>query len=108
MTLLPAKRLESAARLYRKGRTRVVWMNGVLYGGGSLFVLLNALDYFLDKGAPFQSSDLTRVIALLVLSVAAGYLYGHLTWRTLTCTFSSEHQDKPDPAISPNAHKPVQ
>ena len=102
MTLLPAKRLESAACLYRKGRARVLWIDGVLYRGGSLFVFLNVLDYFLDKGAPFRSSDLMRIVAFLALSVAAGYLYGRFTWRTLTCTFS------PDPGISPDPHKPVQ
>lgn len=102
MTLLPAKRLESAARLYRKGRNRVLWINGVLYGGGSLFVLLNVLDYFFDNGAPFRSSDLTRVIGFFALSVAAGYLYGRFTWRNLACTFS------PDPSASPDPHKPVQ
>ena len=108
MTLLPAKRLESAAHLYRKGRTRVVWMNGVLYGGGSLFVLLNVLDYFLDKGAPFQSSDLMRIVAFLALSVAVGYLYGRFTWRNLACTFSPDPKASQDPSISPDPHKPVQ
>ena len=108
MTLLPAKRLESAARLYRKGRTRVVWMNGVLYCGISLFVFLNVLDYFLDKGAPFRSSDLMRIVAFLALSVTAGYLYGRFTWRNLACTFSPDPQASPDPSASPDPHKPVQ
>ena len=108
MTLLPAKRLESAARLYRNGRTRVVWMNGVLYGGGSLFVLLNVLDYFLDKGAPFRSSDLMRIVAFFALSVAAGYLYGRFTWRNLACTFSPDRKAAPDPSAAPDPHKPVQ
>jgi hypothetical protein len=102
MTLLPAKRLESAARLYRKGRTRVLWIDSVLYRGGSLFVFLNVFDYFLDKGAPFRSSDLMRIVAFLALSVAAGYLYGRFTWRNLACTFA------PDPSVSPDPHKPVQ
>ncbi len=102
MTLLPAKRLESAARLYRKGRTRVLWVDGVLYRGGSLFVFLNVLDYFLDKGAPFRSSDLMRIVAFFALSVTAGYLYGRFTWRNLACTFS------PDPGTSPGPHNPVQ
>jgi hypothetical protein len=102
MTLLPVKRLESAARLYRKGRARVLWINGVVYGGGSLFVFCNALDYFLDRGAPFRAIGLARVLAYLVLSAVAGYLYGRLTWRNLTCAFS------PDPNVSPDSHKPVQ
>ena len=108
MTLLPAKRLESAARLYRKGRTRVVWMNGVLYCGISLFVFLNVLDYFLDKGAPFRSSDLMRIVAFLALSVTAGYLYGRFTWRNLACTFSPDPRTASDPGASPDPHKPVQ
>ena len=90
--LLPVKRLESAARLYRKGRARVVWVNGVLDGGGSLFVLCNALDYFLDKGALFRPADLVRIVGYLVLSVAAGYLYGRLTWHNLARAFGQPVQ----------------
>jgi hypothetical protein len=111
MTLLPAKRLESAARLYRRGRNRVLWINGVLYGGSSLFVFLNVLDYFLDlldKGKPFRSSDLMRIVAFFVLSAAAGYLYGRFTWRNLACTFSPDLKAAPDPVISPDPHNPVQ
>jgi len=106
--LLPAKRLESAARLYRKGRARVLWVNGVLYSGGSLFVLLNALDYFLDRGAPFRPIDLTRVLACLVLSVAAGYLYGRLTWRALARAFSPDPNVSLDTNVSSDPDKPVQ
>ena len=108
MTLLPAKRLEAAARLYRKGRTRVLWIDGVLYRGGSLFVFLNVFDYFLDKGAPFRSSDVMRIVAFFALSVVAGYIYGRLTWRSLACTFSPDPQASSDPGISPDPHKPVQ
>ena len=90
--LLPAKRLESAARLFRKGRTRVVWISGVLYGGGSLFVFCNALDYFLDRGAPFRTADLVRVAGYLVLSLGGGYIYGRLTWHNLASAFGKPVQ----------------
>jgi hypothetical protein len=90
--LLPAKRLESAARLFRKGRRHVVWINGVLYGGGSLFVLCNALDYFVDRGAPFRTGDLVRVAGYLALSLAAGYIYGRLTWHNLGSAFGKPVQ----------------
>jgi hypothetical protein len=114
MMLLSVKRLEAAARLYRKGRARVLWINGVLYSGGSLFVFCNALDYFLDRGAPFRVIDLTRVLAYLVLSVTAGYLYGRLTWCNLTRAFSRSPNISPDPNVSSNPKvsrgpgKPVQ
>jgi hypothetical protein len=90
--LLPAKRLESAARLYRKGRARVLWVNGVLYAGGSLFVLCNTVDYFFDNGTPFRHADFVRAAGYFALSFVAGYLYGRLTWHNLTCAFGKPVQ----------------
>ena len=54
------RQLLSAARLYRKGRVRVLWVNGVLYFGGSLFLLYNAVDYLIEP----RSRPLERRVAL--------------------------------------------
>jgi hypothetical protein len=78
------RRLMNAGRLYRKGRSYVVWMHGLLFFGGSLFILCNALDYFVfDNGSPFKPVDLIRLGGYLVISVFGGYLYGLRVWRNL-------------------------
>ena len=77
-------RLLSAGRLYRRGRGYVVWVHGLLFFGGALFVLLNAVDYFaFDNGSPFQPIDLLRLSAYLVFSVLGGWFYGLRVWRSL-------------------------
>lgn len=78
------RRLISAGRLYLKGRGYVVWIHGLLFFGGSIFVLCNALDYFFfDNGSPFEPVDLIRLSGYLVLSVLAGWFYGLRVWRSL-------------------------
>lgn len=77
------RRLLSAGRLYRRGRSYVVWIHGVLFFGGSLFLLCNALDFFFDNGAPFRPIDVVRIGGYLVLSIAVGLFYGGRVWRNL-------------------------
>ena len=78
------RRLLSAGRLYRRGRGYVLWVHGLLFFGGCLFILCNALDYFFfDNGSPFKPVDLIRLGGYLVLSVIGGYLYGLRVWRSL-------------------------
>ena len=56
------RRLFRAGLMFRRGRARVVWLNGVLYFGGSLFVLYNAVDYFLEPVArPTPDRKSTRL-----------------------------------------------
>jgi hypothetical protein len=81
------RQLLSAARLYRKGRARVLWINGVLYFGGSLFLLYNAVDYLIEpRSRPTATESFWFVIAFLA-SGAIGYLYGRFTWTNLLRTF---------------------
>lgn len=77
------RKLLSAGRLYRRGRSYVVWVHGLLFFGGSVFLLCNALDYFFDNGAPFHFTDLVRIGGYLTLSVLAGVFYGVRVWRSL-------------------------
>lgn len=80
---LRRRRLLSSVRLYQAGRNRVVWRNGVLYCGGTLFVLYNALDYLIEPSARPTPIQLTWFFIALAASLALGYLYGRFTWRSL-------------------------
>ena len=81
------RQLLSAARLYRKGRARVLWINGVLYFGGSLFLLYNAIDYLIEPRARPTSIESFWFVIALLLSGLIGYLYGRFTWTNLVRTF---------------------
>jgi hypothetical protein len=83
------RRLFRAGLMFRRGRARVVWLNGVLYFGGSLFVLYNAVDYFLEPVARPTPVEVFWFFAALLLSIAAGYCYGIFLWRQLERTFGS-------------------
>ena len=81
------RRLLRAGALYRKGRARVLWLNGVFFFGGSLFLLYNAIDYFVEPAARPTPSEISWFCAALAGCAAAGYLYGLMTWRQLERTF---------------------
>lgn len=81
------RRLLRAGHLYRKGRTHVLWLNGVLFFGGSLFVLYNAVDYFIEPAARPTRIELLWFFTMLGVCVLAGYLYGAMIWRQLDRTF---------------------
>jgi hypothetical protein len=83
------RRLFRAGLMFRRGRARAVWLNGVLYFGGSLFVLYNAVDYFLEPVARPTPVEVFWFFAALFLSIAAGYCYGIFLWRQLERTFGS-------------------
>jgi hypothetical protein len=87
---LRRRRLLSAVRLYQAGRTRVIWRNGVLYGGGTLFLLFNALDYLIEPAAKPTPSQLTWFFLALLASLVLGYLYGLFTWRSLSRLFANQ------------------
>jgi hypothetical protein len=91
------RRLRAAARLYRKGRERVLWVNGVVYFGGSLFLLYNAVDYLIEPHSRPNPVELLWLVGALVASGLLGYLYGLFTWRNLARTFAdpgdSNHQN---------------
>ena len=91
------RRLLNAVACYRGGRTRIVWLRGVLYFGGPLFVLLNVVDYYFDHGAPYRFADLLRISGYLVLSVLAGYLYGRVIWHNLKRAFGSQSESPGQP-----------
>jgi len=84
------RRLVRAGLLYRKGRTRVLWVNGALYFGGSLFLLYNAVDYLLEPAARATSAELFWFGIALGLCLLAGYVYGVFLWRQLERTFGSQ------------------
>jgi hypothetical protein len=81
------RRLQAVGELYRKGRNRVLWINGVLYCGGTLFLLYNAVDYLLEPRARATSVEVTWFVVALVASILLGYLYGSFTWRNLNRIF---------------------
>ncbi|MFC5864235.1 hypothetical protein ACFPT7_18160 [Acidicapsa dinghuensis] len=89
------RRLLSAGRLYRRGHSYVVWIHGLLFFGGSLFLLCNALDYFFDNGAPFRPSDLVRIGGYLALSIVGGLFYGVRVWHNLDRMLGPEPTSKP-------------
>lgn len=95
MTTRRELQLRSAARLYRKGRGRVIWINGVLYFGGSLFLLYNAVDYLAEPKARATPVELAGLFAALAGSGLAGYLYGRFTWRNLVRTFAGAGDSNP-------------
>ena len=81
------RKLLRAGIMYRKGRTRVLWLHGVLYFGGSLFLLYNALDYLIEPSARPTTVELFRFFAALALCFLTGYAYGLFIWRQLERTF---------------------
>lgn len=93
------RRLQAVGALYRKGRNRVLWINGVLYCGGTLFLLYNALDYLIEPRARPTPVELGWLLAALAGSILLGYLYGLFTWRNLARIFgpggSQPAEDQP-------------
>jgi hypothetical protein len=81
------RQLLRAGLLYRKGRGRVLWLNGVLFFGGTLFLLYNALDYLVEPRAQATSAEVFWFFAALASCILAGYLYGFFLWRNLDRTF---------------------
>jgi hypothetical protein len=81
------RRHSSALRLYRKGRGRVIWINGCLFFGGSLFLFYNAVDYLVEPRARPTRAELLWFFVALAASGLIGYLYGLFTWRNLVRTF---------------------
>jgi hypothetical protein len=84
------RRLQAVGELYRKGRTRVLWINGVVYCGGTLFLLFNAVDYLVEPRARGTSAELGWFFAALAASILLGYLYGLFTWRNLSRIFGPD------------------
>jgi|HubBroStandDraft_5_1064220.scaffolds.fasta_scaffold24637_3 hypothetical protein len=84
------RRLFRAGLMFRRGRARVLWLNGVLYFGGSLFLLYNAVDYFIEPAARATQIQLSWFFAALVLCALAGYIYGLFLWRQLERAFGSQ------------------
>ena len=82
------RHIRVAGRLYDKGRTRVVWVNGVLFFGGCSFLFYTAVAYFLDPRPPRDLRDYAWIAFWLVLCLAVGYLRGLATWRSLVRLFS--------------------
>jgi hypothetical protein len=82
------RKLVRAGLMYQRGRTRTLWLNGVLYFGGSLFLLYNVIDYFFEPAARATRSQLSWFCAVLVLCILAGYIHGVFIWRQLERTFS--------------------
>lgn len=87
---LRRRRLLSAVRLYQAGRNRVVWRNGVLYCGGTLFLLYKALDYLIEPRARATPLQLAGFGFALAASLLLGYLYGRFTWRSLHRLFGGQ------------------
>ena len=87
---LRRRRLLSAVRLYRAGQRRVIWRNGVLYCGGTLFLLYNALDYLIEPAAHPTPPQLAWFLLALASSLGIGYLYGFFTWRSLQRLFRGQ------------------
>ncbi len=81
------RRLLRAGLMFRKGRARVLWLHGVLFFGGSLFVLYNAVDYVIEPNARATSAELRWFAAALAVCVLAGYAYGYFLWRQLERRF---------------------
>ncbi len=81
------RHLIRAGILYRKGRARVLWLNGVAFFGGSLFLLYNAIDYLIEPAARPTSAEIFWFFAALAGCTVAGYLYGLMIWRQLERTF---------------------
>lgn len=91
------ERLLRLGELYRRGRGRVLWVSGVLYFGGSLFLLCNVLDFVIDGGTAFRTGDLWRVAGFVIFSTLVGYLYGLGLWRNLSRTFGSNAVSNDEP-----------
>ena len=96
------RRLISGVRLYEAGRKRVIWRNGVLYCGGSLFLLYNAVDYLIEPAAPATPIQITWFFVALLASICLGYLYGRFTWHSLDRLFHEQSLQTNEPS------KPVQ
>jgi uncharacterized membrane protein len=81
------RQLLRAGLTFRKGRSRVLWLHGVLYFGGTLFLLYNAVDYLIEPAARPTSVETAWFFAALILCGLAGYIYGFFMWRCLERTF---------------------
>ena len=73
--------------MYRKGRARVLWLHGVLFFGGTLFLLYNAVDYLIEPSARPTTIEIAWFFVALLACIVIGYLYGVITWRQLERTF---------------------
>lgn len=91
------RKLLAAGRLYRRGRGYVIWVHGLLFFGGSIFLLCNAFDYFLDNGAPFRLTDLIRIGSYLAVSAIGGLFYGQRVWRNLDRMLGLDADPTSDP-----------
>jgi hypothetical protein len=89
LTTRRERQLRSAERLYGKGRGHIVWINGALFFGGSLFLLYNTVDYLIDPKARATPVEMAWFFTALACSGLIGYLYGRFTWRNLVRTFAS-------------------
>tara|TARA_B100002049_G_scaffold222889_1_gene193052 strand:- start:242 stop:523 length:282 start_codon:yes stop_codon:yes gene_type:complete len=72
------------AQIRIKGKTRFIWVNGVLFWGIPMFVFMSFL--FL----PFESGDilnLTVIVTQAVIWVLGGLAFGLLTWTMSERTF---------------------
>jgi hypothetical protein len=94
------RQLFRAGRMFRRGRARVLWLNGVLYFGGSLFVLYNAIDFFVEPTARPTLVEICSFFAALALSIAAGYCYGIFLWRQLDRTFGRRQDTEPPSGLN--------
>jgi hypothetical protein len=81
--------LLAAQRLYGKGRSRVLWQHGILYFGGSLFLLYNAVAYLLDPRPPLGWKDWVWIALWLMFCLVAGYLRGVIMWRNFQRVFGN-------------------
>ena len=82
-----ARHTRTGGLLYRRGRSRVIWLHGVGYFGGSLFLFYNAIAYFLNPQPPRSWQDFLWIAFWSLLCFAAGYLRGLLTWHSLQKIF---------------------
>lgn len=84
------RRLVRAGLMFRSGRRRVLWLNGVTYFGGSLFLLYNAVDYVVEPAARATRPELFWFFAMLALCAVVGYGYGFFLWRQLERAFGGQ------------------
>jgi hypothetical protein len=72
-----------AELMFLKGRTRIVWVHGVSYFGGLLFLAMTALDIERHRHQYAGLREIGWLAVSLVVYCSIGYLYGIWRWRQL-------------------------
>ncbi|WP_263355922.1 hypothetical protein [Acidicapsa ligni] len=72
-----------AELMFLKGRTHIVWVHGVSYFGGLLFLGMTVMDIDRHRHQYTGWREIAWLLGSLAVYCGIGYLYGIWRWRQL-------------------------